>query len=398
MRLAGCLLCGLLLFSLHCQAEMKRDTVFTSDGDRIILLYEKTVSENHTIIKFTGQQKKLGRLNARKYKDLSKVAVMFFDRTGNYDKDLSITNMVPEAFMTPYGVEYEKSADGFFLVQSEPRLIFKVKSGTNIKIPIYLAYKPKKGKYILFSKSKDLTIPLTVKTPHKSNNIKMTAQTVQQTITSTTEIEADNTDVIKVLESINLAKNLIAETEELPFSDNLIDEINYLRQKRRELTDKDILSEISDVLDKYEEKKKFLEDKSETEQMSKQREEEQRAKEEAQSIKAQNDSIAAAQQQAAEKEKKRNFWMIIGGIVLAILAFIGNQLLQGFRNKRNQMRMMDMQQNIADRAEAEAKRRARNAIRSQQNRIINDAKKKASDVVKKRNTSNIKGKSKNVSI
>ena len=101
---------------------------------------------------------------------------------------------------------------------------------------------------------------------------------------------------------------------------------------------------------------------------------------------------------AAEKEKKRNLWMIIGGIVLAILAFIGNQVFQGIRNKRNQMRMMNMQQNIADKAEAEAKRQARNAIRTQRNRIEAGAKRKVSDAVRSKSTIKINGKSKKASI
>ena len=111
-----------------------------------------------------------------------------------------------------------------------------------------------------------------------------------------------------------------------------------------------------------------------------------------------NDSIANAQQIASEKEKKRNLWMIIGGIILAILAFIGNQIFQGIRNKKNQMRMMDMQQNIADKAEAEAKRQARNAIRTQQNRIEAGAKRKVSDAVRSKGNIKINGKSKKASI
>ena len=223
-------------------------------------------------------------------------------------------------------------------------------------------------------------------------------QTVQQTITSTAEIETDNTVAVKVLESINLTKELLAQANELPFSDNLLDEINYLRQKRREITDDALVSEISEVMEQYESKKRMLEEKSTEEQKAQQQAEELKAQQEAQAIKAQNDSIANAQQIAAEKEKKRNLWMIIGGIVLTILAFIGNQVFQGIRNKRNQMRMMNMQQNIADKAEAEAKRQARNAIRTQRNRIEAGAKQKVSDAVRSKSTIKINGKSKKASI
>ena len=363
MRFVGVILLGCLLLPFHLYGKVKKDTIYTTDGDRIILTYEITNSANQTTVKFIEQQKKLGSINS-KYKDLSKVAVMFFDRTGNYSNDVSVTDMVPEAFMIPPGVEYQKSTDGFYLVQAEPKLSFNVKSETEILIPIYLAYKPKKGKYVLLGKSRDLKIPLGSK---KETNI---TRTSTQMITSTTEIESDNTVVIKVLESVNIIKELLSEATELPFSDNLLDEINYLRQKRREITDDALVSEIADVMDRYESKKRMLEERNAEEQQAQQRAEELRLLQEAQAIKAQNDSIAAAQQAASEKEKERNLWMIVGGIVLAVLTFIGNQIFQGFRNKRNQMRMMDMQQNIADKAEAEAKRRARNAVRSERNRIV----------------------------
>ena len=395
MRFVGFLLLGCLLNPLYALGKIKKDTIYTTDGDRIILTYDVANTANQTTVKFIGQQKKLGRINS-KYKDLSKVAVLFFDRTGNYSGDVSFVNMVPEAFMTPSEVQFKKSTDGYYLIQAEPKLSFAVKGDAKIQIPIYLAYKTKKGKYELFSKSRDLIIPLGGKAG--TNRQMASTQTVQQTITSTAEIETDNTVAVKVLESINLTKELLAQANELPFSDNLLDEINYLRQKRREITDDALVSEISGVMEQYESKKRMLEEKSTEEQKAQQQAEELKAQQEAQAIKAQNDSIANAQQIAAEKEKKRNLWMIIGGIVLAILAFIGNQVFQGIRNKRNQMRMMDMQQNIADKAEAEAKRQARNAIRTQRNRIEAGAKQKVSDAVRSKSTIKINGKSKKASI
>ena len=395
MRLGAILQLGCLLMPLYAVGKIKKDTIYTTDGDRIILTYDIVNTANQTTIQFIGQQKKLGRLNS-KYKDLSKVAVLFFDRTGNYSGDVSFVNMVPEAFMTPSDVQFKKSTEGYYLIQSEPKLLFSVKTDAKILIPVYLAYKPKKGKYELFSKSLDLVIYLGGGT--MANSSRTSTETVQQIITSVAEVETDNNVAAKVLESINLAKELLAQADGLPFSDNLLDEISYLRQKRREITDNALVSEISDVMEQYESKKRLLEDKSAEEQKAQQQAEELKAQQEARAIRAQNDSIANAQQIASEKEKKRNLWMIIGGIILAILAFIGNQVFQGVRNKRNQMRMMDMQQNIADKAEAEAKRQALNAIRTQRNRIEAGAKQKVSDAVRGKSTIKINEKSKKASI
>ena len=381
---------------LSIYAKTVKDTLVTTDGDRIILTYELSRSEDHYTLRFNNQQKKLGRINGDKYADLSKVAVMFFDRTGGFSSNVSITNMVPEAFMVPSNVNYEHSSDGFFVVQDYPTLNFTAKGSSDITIPIYLAYHPKKGKYTLFSKCKGMKIHLLASS--SKTRQQGPSQITQQTVTSTTEIEADNTAALKVMESIKLAKELLYEADKLPFSESLQDEIRFIRIQKREITDAGLLSQIADVLQMYEDKKASLEENASAAQIAAQQEAEEKAKREAEEIQARNDSIMAAQQEQAEKDKERNLWMIIGGVILAILSFIGNQVFQSFRNNRNQKNMMNIQQSIANQAEAEAKRRARNAIRSTTNRTVNQAKSEVREAVRKKTTIKVNGKSKNLSI
>ena len=391
------LLVTMFLNCLCVHAKTVKDTLVTTDGDRIILTYELSRSEDHYTLRFNNQQKKLGRINGDKYADLSKVAVMFFDRTGGFSNNVSITNMVPEAFMVPFNVNYEYSSDGFFVVvQDYPTLHFTAKGNSDITIPIYLAYHPKKGKYTLFSKCKGMKIHLSASS--STTRQQGPSRITQQTVTSTTEIEADNTAALKVMESIKLAKELLYEADKLPFSESLQDEIRFIRIQKREITDTGLLSQISDVLQMYEDKKTALEENASAAQIAAQQEAEEKAKREAEEIQARNDSIMAAQQEQAEKDKERNLWMIIGGVILAILAFIGNQVFQSFRNNRNQKNMMNIQQSIANQAEAEAKRRARNAIRSTTNRTVNQAKSEVREAVRKKTTIKVNGKSKNLSI
>lgn len=390
------LLVTMFINCLCVHAKTVKDTLVTTDGDRIILTYELSRSEDHYTLRFNNQQKKLGRINGDKYADLSKVAVMFFDRTGGFSNNVSITNMVPEAFMVPSNVNYEHSSDGFFVVQDYPTLNFTAKGSSDITIPIYLAYHPKKGKYTLFSKCKGMKIHLSASS--STTRQQGSSQITQQTVTSTTEIEADNTSALKVMESIKLAKELLYEADKLPFSESLQDEIRFIRIQKREITDTGLLSQISDVLQMYEDKKTTLEEKASAAQIAAQEEAEAKAKREAEEIQARNDSIKAAEQEQAEKDKERNIWMIIGGVILAILAFIGNQIFQSFRNNRNQKNMMNIQQSIANQAEAEAKRRARNAIRSTTNRTVNQAKSEVREAVRKKTTIKVNGKSKNLSI
>lgn len=70
--------------------------------------------------------------------------------------------------------------------------------------------------------------------------------------------------------------------------------------------------------------------------------------------------IATVAQQKAEENKKHNLWLVVGGVVLAILAFVGTQVSKHFRNEKNRKNIMDMQIAVAKQAEQEAKRRARN--------------------------------------
>ena len=402
-RFTFVLLVTMFLNCLSVYAKTVKDTLVTTDGDRLILTYEISRSEDHYTLRFNNQQKKLGRINGDKYADLSKVAVMFFDRTGGFSNNVSIKNMVPEAFMVPSNVNYEHSSDGFFVVQDYPTLNFTAKGSSNITIPIYLAYHPKKGKYTLFSKCNGMKIHLsasssTTRQQGPSQRQQGPSQITQQTVTSTTEIEADNTVALKVMESIKLAKELLYEADKLPFSESLQDEIRFIRIQKREITNTGLLSQISDVLQMYEDKKTALEKKASAAQIVAQQESEAKAKREAEEIQARNDSIMAAQQEQTEKDKERNIWMIIGGVILAILAFIGNQVFQSFRNNRNQKNMMNIQQSIANQAEAEAKRRARNAIRSTTNRTVNQAKSEVREAVRKKTTIKVNGKSKNLSI
>ena len=377
-------------------AKTVKDTLVTTDGDRIILTYELSRSDDHYTLRFNNPRKKLGRINGDKDADPSKVAVMFFDRTGGFSNNVSITNMVPEAFMVPSNVNYEHSSDGFFVVQDYPTLNFTAKWLSDITIPIYLAYHPKKGKYTLFSKCKGMKIHLSASS--STTRQQGPSQITQQTVTSTTEIEADNTAALKVMESIKLAKELLYEADKLPFSESLQDEIRFIRIQKREITDAGLLSQIADVLQMYEDKKASLEENASAAQIAAQQEAEEKAKREAEEIQAKNDSIMSAQQEQAEKDKERNLWMIIGGVILAILAFIGNQVFQSFRNNRNQKNMMNIQQSIANQAEAEAKRRARNAIRSTTNRTVNQTKSAVREAVRKKTTIKVNGKSKNLSI
>ena len=87
-------------------------------------------------------------------------------------------------------------------------------------------------------------------------------------------------------------------------------------------------------------------------------------------------------EQKAEQQQKRNLWMIIGGVALAVLGFVGNQVLQHFRNLKSQKNIMEMQQSMAKKAQEEAKRRTESLIKSQSQKAVNDVKSKTKESIK----------------
>lgn len=68
--------------------------------------------------------------------------------------------------------------------------------------------------------------------------------------------------------------------------------------------------------------------------------------------------------------------MIIGGVILAILGFIGNAVFKHFRDIRNQKSIMQMQESLARQAEHEAGRRSREIIRNKAHQVANKGRSK----------------------
>lgn len=379
-----------------CSSKEYKDTLWTTDNDRIILTYDLRYNNDGVDIRFLDVRKKLGQINARRYKKLEDVEVIFFDRTGVYE-DMRFSNMTPEAFMVPSDFKYSKSGIGYFSLRDCPTLSFKIKGGEQnvISIPLYLAYYECKGERKLFSVCKEFNITLKGIDPLK---ISPDRNAIQESITSTFEIEADNELSTDVLEQIKTVITLLEAQQRLPFSEMLNYEIMHLRDLDKKVKDRQLSIKIKECLTSCELKRQELEDRALEETQRKQAEMERLAQLEQEREMARQDSIAVAQQKQAEKEKKRNIWMIIGGGILAVLGFVGNQVSQHFRNLRNQRNMMEMQQDIVRRAESEAKRHAQNYARRKTQEVVNNARRSAQEAVQNKVKQSGGNKPKNFSI
>lgn len=368
-----------------------KDTIWTTDNDRIIISYDIRIENNKLKIQFDNTKKKLGSINSKRYKKLDEIIVLFFDKTGNY-KNISFSNMIPEAFIVPSSLSYNKSDEGYFFMHDNPTLIFDInkKKKINLSIPIYLAHYEKKYKYKLFAVAKNFDIEITNNSFRKRKK-----DTNAIAITTTVNTEENNEDLTDALSCINMVNMLLESQKKLPFSDGLQYEIIKLRGLQDKFTEPEIIERIRETLAACEMKREELEENETQAAIQAQEEAERQAKLAAEIAKAKQDSIQAQSLQREKEEKKRNTWLIIGGILLGSLCIAGNQILQHFRNIKNQKNIMEMQQSIVRQAENDAKRRANSYVRNQThkaiNNTINKGKKNSQSIIKKISNKKDKG-------
>lgn len=372
-----------LLFSSICTwGREVTDTLESVKGDRAIITYDITENNGRIDIRFLDIYKKLGATFKDKYWNLKEVVVLFFDRIGNYEDNVKFSGINVEAVMIPKEINYVKSKDGYFFLHDNPTISLELISEepAKLSIPVFLAHYEGKRSYKVFSRCDNLVIKLSKKKSAKPSNEKVT-QLVSQTVTTQEELEGDLSDGVEAATLIGIVYELLDNQEGEGFTDELQQKISELRVIKHSTTDKELSSRINDVLEECKHKEQELKAAAKAEAESKARADSQRIADMQRQEQARQDSIAAAAQQRAEKDSKRNLWLIIGGAILAVLGFIGNQIFQHFRNVKNQKSIMAMQENVVKRAENEAKRRARNMAQSQVNRVRGEARQGTRNVI-----------------
>ena len=304
-----------------CRAEECKDTLWTTDKDRIIITYDLRYDNEGINIRFLNAKKNLGRINGNRYKKAENVEVVFFDRTGVYD-GMKFTNMTPEAFMVPSNLKYTKSDAGYFIVQDRPSLSFNRvgRENTVLTIPVYLAYYQGKTEHKLFSTCKSFSIELEGLESSEATDDDPSRRRPY----TPRHIETDDEMATKVSTQIALVMDLLDVQTKVPFTDGLQDEMTYLRSLQREVKDKQLLTKIKECLKECEQKKIELEEKASAAAKKAQIEAENAARMEKEREQARQDSIAAVQQEQEKAAKKRNIWTIIGGIILAVVASVAN--------------------------------------------------------------------------
>jgi len=347
MKYCNTLLFLLLVWSTGVSAKEIKDTLFSAQGDRIIVSYNQTMSGDQLGIRFSNVQKKLCEKNLKKYKKLDEVAVVIFDRTGNY-RDVKFDGMATSAFMVPSDVHYNSSSDGYFLLKDNPSLQFIASDKSELSIPLYLAHYEGKRHYKVFAQCGVLKIKAKATSKAAGSRNNASAGTDDQgqqgeVVISTEELVDEGiSPVDEATIRINSLRQMLEKATKVPFAEELTHEASMLRELRFKVTDEAVVKQISDVLTAYDDKKQQLEQQSEAGQQAAAAQ----AAQAAQQAQERQDSIQAAQAKEASKDKKNMMWLIGGLGGLFALFMGGKQVMQSIKNNKMQKMQQQMQQQM----------------------------------------------------
>ena len=347
MKKAGTtILCVLgLLCAVSGHAKEKKDTLFSAEGDRIIVTYNQSSADGQMTVSFTHVQKKLSETHLKKFKKLDEVAVVIFDRTGNY-RSIKFDGISTSPFMVPADVSYSPSPDGYFLLQDNPTLQFTVSSDeAQLSLPLYLAHYEGKRHYKVFAQCGTLQLKAKSGGGARSSASASGAaagQPSEVVVTSEELIDEGMSPADEAAIRINSLKQMLERATKVPFSEELTHEASMLRELRFKVTDDAVSKQISEALAAYDDKKQQLEQQADASQQAA----DAQAAANAQAQQARQDSIAAAQAQQASDDKKTMMWLIGGIGGLFVLFTILKQVMQSVKNFKMQKMQQKMQKDM----------------------------------------------------
>lgn len=382
-------------------AKEIRDTVWTGQNDKIILIYNVTSDNSQISIDFSRPRViPSSALNKVCKGEIDKLKVVVFDRIGDFGKT-KWSGISPEAFMVPRGLSYDKTSDGYYILgESQPIEFHKQDNdNVNVKLPMYIAVYDKKQNYRIVAVSKN---PLSVSSSisGKSHNGQREGnrsgiETERIAITSSNELDADNLDITSALSSVDMVKELLTRETEVPFSQTLQMEIYNLRTLKNQIKEPEVINKINDVLLMCSDKERELKDVRNQSALAAEAQEQALIQQQKKEAEAQQKAAEEKTREQEEKQQKRTLWMIIGGGILAIFGFIGNAIFKHFRDIQNQKSIMQMQESLARQAEHEAGRRSREIIRNKAHQVANKGRNQLRNSMNNRTANNAGKQQKN---
>ena len=339
-----------LAATFNATARQATDTIYTSSGDRLIISYNVVNNDGKVEIRFTNLKKRLCSDNKEKYDDLAEISVMCFDR--NSFNDVTFKGLSPTTIIIPSEFKYIPSDDGFLNLEERPVLVFEGAPDNVFRliIPMYLVHYERRHHYKILAQCDNLKITEEPKRAQQPAPV-VTTQPESSLDLLIAEGPGITETEIAALTSIRYIEEELSTNSKLPFSNELLEKVEELKQLKLTVKNKETVARIDTMLDVFENKKIVLEFQAQ--------EEEKRVKDsadyaqcnaietyeayikdhpdgayvaEAKKKKAQLEDQTEAQ---ASKEKNFKTWLIVGGILLVDLLILGILLARYVRKKNH---------------------------------------------------------------
>jgi hypothetical protein len=335
-----------LAATFNATARQASDTLYTSSGDRFIISYNVVNNDGKVEIRFTNLKKRLCSDNKEKYDDLAEISVMCFDR--NSFNDVTFKGLSPTTFIIPSGFKYIPSDDGFLNLEERPVLVFEGASDNvfSLSIPMYLVHYERKRHYKILAQCDNLKI-----TEEPKHAQQPTPVVTTQPESSLDILIAEGPGIteaeIEALTSIRYIEEELATSSKLPFSNELLEKVEELKQLKPTVKNKETVARIDTVLEVFESRRIVLEFQAQ--------EEEKRVKDSTDYdqcttiedyeayIKDHPDGAYVAEatkkkaqledQAQASEEKNLKTWLIVGGILLVDLLIAGILVIRHAKKK-----------------------------------------------------------------
>jgi len=399
-----CLISAIALLSvLSISGKEMRDTVWTRQNDKIILTYNVSSDDRQMSVEFFRPRIIPSAALKKACKgEIDRLKAVVFHRIGDFGKT-KWSGISPEAFMVPSGLSCDKTSDGYYILGESQPIEFHKRgnSKVNVKLPVYIAVYEKKRTYRIVAVGKtplsvSSATPVASRLRQRERSRKVTeTETERIAITSSEELEADNRDITSALSSIGMIRELLSRETDVPFSQTLQMEIFNLRSLKNQIKEPEVLDKINEVLLLCSDKERELKEAQNQSALAAEAQEQALLQQQKQEAEAQQKAAEEKAREQEEKQQKRTLWMIIGGVILAIIGFIGNAVFKHFRDIRNQKSIMQMQESLARQAQSEAGRRSREILRNKAHQVANKGRNKLRNSMNNRTTINAGKRPKN---
>ncbi|MBO7610378.1 MAG: hypothetical protein J6S96_09285 [Muribaculaceae bacterium] len=363
--------------------QQHTDTLTTRQGTKVILRYSVKYDGARATVKFDRPIFwRMGKEH-QSYKDKKdKLLVWMFDERkssyGGKKEDIEFKGHYPPSIISTRNVTYNRDAynhdDGFVSFYDDTELEFTLpaRGSPSVELPLYMVYYKSKNKHKIVDKfSHNLSIDLSKPASNQAQGQRQGSAITQQQQQGNSQGAGGHWVEEEVRE-----EQLVPE---LTPGDGATANVRALIDKAKaamQLSGDELSPEAANAIIELAGMRNMAtdEEKAEIDQLNAlMLEKKGAAAAAAAAAKAEQEAKAQAAEEKAKEEqeasKKRTLWMVVGGGLLAVLLFVGNQVMQSLRNKAQVRSMQELQDRALNQAGNKVSQTAQRGVNQKVNQI-----------------------------